>query len=182
MNRFLFPNKPTRFHDIKFPETLKLEEWFAQPKWDGHRALILHDGRKIKIYSRQGSLLTLAKGRGWEPLIAYVLKDLRAPWLLDGEMLRDAKKIIVWDYAYIGGDQFTQLPYEARFMKLLRLVPAHGPLELIENFRGEQYREILRPPVDPNLEGFVLKRRNATNLWGLTSTSEVATQLKYRFR
>ena len=181
---FAFPNKPIRFYDVQgFISSLKEEDWISQPKWDGHRAEIVCDeAGKITVFSRNKTRLALAKNNwGWLNML-----DIPRPWLLDAELLRDGR-MITWDYAMINGQYGTIRPYLERLTKLEKMVPkklTHGDhsIEVIETLPLNGYRKFLLKAGDPALEGFVLKNKMATDLWGPNSTKEVASQFKYRFK
>ena len=182
-NMFVFPNKPIRIFDpSSFVSNLDLSQWVVQPKWDGHRALPMCDEKgEVTVYSRHGTPLSLAKNN-WQWLS---MLDLPRPWLLDGEMLPCGKRLIVWDYAILGGQYGMLKPYRER-LNLLGGWPTRTKdgrsIEIIDTRPGKAYREIMLLAGLKSLEGFVLKRRDATNLWGPHSTCEVSSQFKYRFK
>lgn len=176
---FVWPNKPIRIYNIdKLLATLPLENWICQPKWDGKRVepWCDEDG-KIVLYGRQGQVFP----EKWAWLESL---PLERPWLLDGELLRDGR-MIVWDYAIMGGSNEYRLPYSERLNLLkCRLQPksiGNQSFSLIETYPAAEYERILNRVKGNQLEGIVFKSLGSTNLWGVHSTSEVGTQFKYRF-
>lgn len=111
---------------------------------------------------------------------------LPQPWFLDSELLRDGR-LFVWDFAVLAGVSRYRLPYHTRLNTLKEALTS--PIEnqglvvsLIETMPAVQYQEILSREGSAHLEGFVWKDLNATDLWGPNSTSEVSSQLKFRFK
>jgi ATP-dependent DNA ligase len=179
---FVFPNKPIRVYQPDVLTKFGLDGWIVQPKWDGHRVLPYCDkDGKITAFSRHGRPLALA-ANDWDWLS---MLQIPRPWLLDGELTRSGR-MIIWDYGVLDGDQSTSLPYDTRLTTLQAMLSplkkGGKVIELVETLDASEYEKILAREGEPDLEGVVFKRRNAKNLWGLTSTSEVPSQVKYRFR
>jgi ATP-dependent DNA ligase len=179
---FIFPNKPIRTYN---PASLvsalgDVGRWVVQPKWDGKRVEIecSADGR-VTLYGRQGQLF---KER-WPWLGALALPR---PWFLDGELLRDGR-IFIWDAAILGGNAVHRDPYGPRLALLQEALPAPvtqqgQTIACAETLPATAYQQLLSREGAPGLEGVVWKSLDAKNLWGVTSTSEVNTCYKYRFR
>src|SRR5688572_28556191 len=58
------------------------ERWAFEPKWDGFRAIVHRDGRRLRILSRWGTDLT-----GRLPELAPLAGALPADTTLDGELV-----------------------------------------------------------------------------------------------
>lgn len=174
---FLFPNKPCRFYRLEFLKKIDLNNRIAQPKWNGHRCLPVFDGEKLIIYSRHGTPLSRAAGNKWKHLKDF---QIPTPWQLDGELTASGR-LIIWDYAVMGRDATITMDYGERLAVLQGLENLPKGVELIETYPGTEYQKILDRKGEPELEGFVLKRIDACDLWGRYSTFENADQLKYRF-
>lgn len=180
---FYYPNKPVRIYT---PDKIlgiierSVPDWICQPKWNGKRVEIDYTG-KVKLFSREG--------RYWEkeqwPWLTELPLD--APWFLDGELL-PGKKIYIWDYAVMNGIPQYKEPYKIRLDYLTsRLTPItfinNGQtLSLVQTLPATAYEAFLGRKGDALLEGIVWKKLTATNLWGPYSTSELPSQIKYRFK
>lgn len=179
---FFYPNKPIQIYDIEklIPELGDLVWWGLQPKWNGKRIEIHHDGKALRLFSREGREWFLPE---WE-----WLKDipLPQPWWLDGEVLRDGR-IYVWDYALLSGERVYKTQYAPRLAHLCGTLGTepiiHGDtsLSVIQTTDAMEYPLLLGQQDDPMLEGMVWKNLKATNLWGPHSTTKVSSMFKYRF-
>lgn len=179
MNQFLFPNKPIRTYSPKeWLKSIKSNDWLVQPKLDGKRALVsLGQDNKLIVYNRYGQ--PCQENRKFQFLKSL---NLPKPFLLDGELLRN-NKIVIWDYAILNGKSEYNLPYLERFNKLQSLFLKNkiSEIEIIASLDSIDYLKILAK-TSSFLEGVVFKMKQATNLWGLYSTSEVGSQIKYRLK
>lgn len=180
---FIYPNKPVRFYDLKrMIAAGNDEEWVLQPKWDGHRAIIdcsLDGG--IIVNSRHGTPLTLAKNN-WQWLS---ILEIPRPWTLDGELTRDGR-LIVWDFAVLGGVIYFPAPYRERLKflksaKSLNMKKGSQSVSVIEMVKPSEYKKFLLQRSDTALEGLVMKRLDARDFWSINATIDVGSQLKFRF-
>jgi ATP-dependent DNA ligase len=176
---FIWPNKPLRIYDPSRVRGFATPTWIAQPKWDGKRVEIdcSMDG-VITLYGRQGQLFP----ERW-PWLQEL--PLPRPWFLDGELLRDGR-IFVWDFAIFAGRYAYRTQYGERLDTLQKAIGSPvtrggQTLACVETLQACDYETLLRRRGEPHLEGIVWKDRAATNLWGVTSTREVASCVKYRF-
>jgi ATP-dependent DNA ligase len=175
MNSFVFPNKPIKIHTSNL-RSISFGDWIVQPKFDGHRALPACDeSGNITIFSRHGRPLSRAKGRKDIGKI-----DWPTPWLLDGEMTVDGR-LIIWDLAVLGGVDFTRHPYLNRLKFLESLKDLSPGITIIKTLPASEYEKLFLDRSDSAVEGVVFKKKLATDLWGGTSTKEVASQLKLKF-
>lgn len=181
---FYYPNKPIRIYDpAGVFASLSASDWIVQPKWNGKRIQPFCDKNgKLTLYNRHGTIFN-REDKKLHPIWDHLNSlPLPKPWFLDGELI-GLNRIVVWDYALIGGVEEFRLPYQLRLEKLQELLINSICLELIETLPGKNFREIMLRGKNPEskLEGFVLKRLDAANLWGPNSTSENGNQLKFRF-
>jgi len=187
---YVFPNKPLRIYNVsRILNIVESDNWIVQPKWDGHRALPHCDENgKVTVFSRQGTPLTLAK----KDFTWLSLLPIPRPWLLDGELLRDGR-MIIWDYAFMGISEsgipnyVCKKEYGSRLSELQKIFDQKFTknkfsIELIDTYPAKVYNRIMLKAGDKNLEGFVLKNKAAIDLWGISSTREVSSQLKFRFK
>jgi ATP-dependent DNA ligase len=178
---FYFPNKPIRIYDPqRFVGNLKpVGDWVAQPKWDGKRAMVSCDDHgQVSLSSREGRSWP-KENWGW-----LVELKLPRPWFLDTELLRDGR-IFVWDFAVLGGKALYREAYRSRLEILKGLAPCvkgSQSIEVIESVEAVSYQTLTARAGQASLEGVVWKNLNATDLWGPHSTTEVASQFKFRFK
>lgn len=153
-------------------------------KWDGIRALVHHDGRDLRVKSRNLNDITsqypelqdLREALGTRDavldgeIVAFDERGLPSFQKLQGRLgvasaamvrrKRDEVPIIylVFDVLYLDGADTTQLPYEER-RGLLEALDLGGPhVQLSPSYRG-QGRVLL---ATPGLEGIVAKRLGST--------------------
>lgn len=179
----IIPNKPLRIYQPdEFISKINTKEWVVQPKWDGHRALpFCTEAGKLTVMNRQGTPLTRAK----DSFTWLSLLNIPRPWQLDGE-LTQSSRLIIWDIATLGGKYIFDTPYLERLKQLEKLIPNNltknnTSIEVIETLKASQYKRLLLKRGDPYLEGFVFKNSRATDLWGPYKTTEVPSQIKYRY-
>jgi ATP-dependent DNA ligase len=167
---FYYPNKPIRTYSIENVLPI-VETWFCQAKMNGKRVLPFFDGRTLTLFGRQGQ-----KFKEYFPELKAL--QLPTPWLLDGELLRSGR-IFLWDYAVLDGKLVSQTPYHERWKNLNDNWRPMDTCALVPTVLSKDYKNLLSLD-DPELEGLVWKDPKATNLWGLHSTSEVSSQVKWR--
>lgn len=178
--RFIFPNKPVRVYNLEATAKMCGPDWIVQPKIDGHRAIVCVDGKGgVEVLSRHGNKLTLAKKWNWDWLNGLKLK---APFMLDGE-LTSTGGLFVWDFAYLGGEAWYGRPYRDRLTVLLDVPPLRDECQRLEA------RTVWTWPASKHdrlvcglQEGVVFKDLSARDMWGVYSTVETPSQLKYKWR
>jgi ATP-dependent DNA ligase len=179
---FVYPNKPIRTYNPVglLPALGDLSNWVVQPKWDGKRVEIeCTETGTVTLYGREGQRF---KER-W-PWLSDL--PLPKPWFLDGELLRDGR-IFIWDAAILDGEKAYREAYGPRLELLQRAVPEPltqqgQTIACIETLPAESYQQLLAREGEKGLEGIVWKSTKATNMWGVTSTTEVNTCFKFRFK
>lgn len=172
------PNKPIRVYNPNIILST-IFNWIAQNKYDGKRTIIACENDQVILYGRLGQ-----KFKEKRPWLAGL--SLPQPWLIDGELLRNGN-IYAWDYAILAGRPQYHLPYLERWNLLKDLTPLEESgkrFAIVESRKADAYLELLEPGVPDHslVEGVVWKSPSATNLWGLSSTSEIGTQIKWRLK
>jgi hypothetical protein len=190
-NPFLYPNKPVLFHRLETLEAhIDLSKYLVQPKYNGDRAIVScsKDG-KVVVFSRLRRELNGTKGKF--DYLADAVK-LPKPWVLDGEWVKEKFGIYWWDVGMVGGKFVGGTPYKERFEKYEELVgriqmPADHKMPFLcrtiwAECDSKHYQAVKDISIQgvSSLEGLVYKLKDATDLWGVSSTSERPSQLKWR--
>lgn len=173
---FYYPNKPVRIYDVdKFVETLD-DNWIAQPKLNGKRVLPCFDQEKFSLFNRHGAACKETNH------FSFLKKLIPGPFLLDGEYLRNGN-IVIWDYAVLNGDEEYTTEYSYRLSKLSNLMKDihHPKFSMVNTMPAKFYPKILSEKSE-FLEGIVFKNLRAKNLWGIYSTNDVGSQVKFRLK
>jgi len=121
MREFLFPSKPKKVYDPAKVIPHLTGEWVCQFKLNGSRAEP-SGKRKVKIFDRHGTTLTISTERNWNEL----LKLFPAPFILDGELIgrkqgEVSNRLYLWDAPVLGGEDLTKKPYGYRYKRLQEL-------------------------------------------------------------
>jgi hypothetical protein len=185
---FLYPNKPIRIFNLtETLATLNPEDWFVQPKWKGDRVIIsIQKSGKITMWSRHRRILSRA-GDDWNWLDLTWSGERDA--LLDGQLLSDGQTIYIWDQIMENGEIVTtKRPLYASYDRRciiwgdLYMIGHNGrTIKSCDNYNAEHWRFCIERHVEnPNFEGLVFKRKDATDMWGITETKETPSQLKWR--
>lgn len=166
-------------------------EWAYEVKLDGYRALLMKDGTKVQIRSRNDKNLTTTY-----PTVAAAGTRLRAESaIVDGEIValdesgrpsfqalqhrgRSAKGQVVFyafDLVYLNDDDLTGLPLDDRRSKLRSVVTDSGAL-LSDELPGTA-AEIVAAVRGLGLEGVIAKKRASSYLPGERSGEWVKLKL-----
>jgi DNA ligase D-like protein (predicted ligase) len=167
-------------------------QWSYEVKWDGYRALLLKDGSRTKLISRNLKDLTADY-----PHIAAAAKSLPDSVLLDGEIValdehgrptfqalqhRSVKRTAVVFYAFdllhLGSTRYLRRPLRDRRAALTDLTFA-SPLLLSTPLPGtpDQIEKVIR---DAGLEGVVAKRLDSIYEPGRRSPAWVKVKFSQR--
>ncbi len=155
-----YPDKPKHIYTLRL---VKESEWFAQPKLDGHNALIMKEAGKTIVLSRHMNTLkiTQAMQKACEALPIENGTVLNAEWT----KLRKAWKeegMWLFDILYEKGQWVGGLPAEERYAKVAEIQKGTPPtihlIEVVETGFADLYRRIIG---DMKTEGIVLKRRGS---------------------
>ncbi|MEE9299220.1 MAG: non-homologous end-joining DNA ligase [Acidimicrobiia bacterium] len=169
-----------------WPAPFSDDDWFFEPKWDGVRVILTHDGVRVSLRSRRGNDMT---GR-YSELIGV---ELEGPVVLDGEIVvldeagapsferlqqRSGRfspavaaahpvSLVVFDVLHRGGRALVGEPLEARLQELaaLDLVDPLARTDPVEAAGLELWQAV----IERDLEGMVAKRRGSLYRPGVRS-------------
>jgi len=150
------------------------DAWLYEAKFDGYRALVLKDGPRVTIISRNGNDLTRSY-----PAVRQAAEKLTAKAaVIDGEVVafdesgrpsfqqlqhRTAKSTAIryfaFDLLHLNGTDLQSEPLMARRAALRKLV-AESELEFSDELRGTP-DQIVQAIASVGLEGVVAKRRDS---------------------
>jgi DNA ligase D-like protein (predicted ligase) len=167
------------------------DEWMYEVKFDGYRALLLKDGERVDIRSRNDKNLTTAY-----PSVAAAGRRLHAgSAVIDGEIVAvgadghpsfqalqhrsahpgHAIVFYAFDLLHLAGEDLTGLPLEERRRKLLEVLNGSGVLLSIELPGTSQ--QVIKAVQGLGLEGVIAKRRTSRYTPGERNTSWVKLKL-----
>lgn len=175
---YIWVNKPLRVYN-PLGILPKISGWTAQPKYDGKRVLIACENNKVTLFGRQNQ--KFKEERPWLAELPFV-----QPFLLDGELLRNGN-IYFWDYAIMGGEAHYRKRYRERWKQIkdLQSVECGGHrFALVDVVVAKDYQKLMEPSMSDfeAIEGCVFKNPDATDMFGIYSTSEVSSMIKYRIK
>ena len=151
------------------------DDWVYELKFDGYRALLMKDGGRVQIRSRNDKDLTAAY-----PSLASAAKKLRAAQaVVDGEIVAvDASgrpsfqalqhrsshpghtvAFYAFDLLYLDGTDLTKAPLDARRARLPAVLDSSGILQSIELPGTPQ--QVIEAVTGLGLEGVIAKRRSS---------------------
>jgi ATP-dependent DNA ligase len=142
------------------------DEWQYEPKWDGFRCLVFHDGDKVELQSKSGQPLT----RYFPEVVDAVRKIRATSFVLDGE-------IVVPIDAVFSFDALLQRihPAASRVQKLAVETPALLILfDLLVDGDGTSLIGELLPQRRTRLEQFARKHLDAGRIRLSPFTTELA--------
>lgn len=154
--------------------------WLIEPKLDGYRMGALHDGKQVRLVSRNGKIWN-----GRCPQISAQLKRLLPPGtIVDGELVADAAlgtaskskhsfqalqrqaragataglTYFIFDILTLRGTDLRPLSLKDRKQILKSLLPdGRGAVRLLRPLRGPAHRA-LESAIERGYEGIILKR------------------------
>jgi bifunctional non-homologous end joining protein LigD len=158
------------------------DAWWAQPKYDGRRTMIMKEGLSVSGINRTGLTVGLP-----EPVAAAVRAVPVDSCLLDGELVGDVYHCFDCLRRNVAGDDneggdLRDEPYALRYEAALNLVDAvpHDALRYAETATTEpRKRELLARLRDQRAEGIVFKQRLAPYTHGRPAVG--GPQLKLKF-
>jgi ATP-dependent DNA ligase len=178
--QWTYPPKPLTMH-IGDLAKFDAARWFAQIKYDGHRAHPILDDRGLLVHSRQNKPLGVSEA------IRDALKKMGIP---DGTMLdsewnaRRASKdegLFVFDALWWGGEWIGSEPVEARYERI-RSLNFNGPIHLVANVQAG-FTDLMKAIIGKNAtEGIVLKRRGFTIPRLLRDSKDIPDMVKIKWR
>lgn len=151
------------------------DDWWAQPKFDGRRVLILKDRETVTGINRTGLTIPLPAA-----VAAAVLSMPADRCLLDGELVGDVYHC--FDLLNRGDDDLRDEPYARRYDAALDLVDAvpHDALRYAETaVTADRKRRLVDRLWRENAEGAVFKQRLTPYTHGRPAVG--GPQLKLKF-
>lgn len=161
-------------HHTRLNALLSQPDVYGQPKHDGHRVLIISDGRDVTATNRKGEE---------RPLPEEIAKEIRliAPWgrtVFDGELV--GTKYFCFDLLAWSGQDITLHGYEQRLAAIPRFDGCRY-LHKIATAAGAQAKvQMLQDIIEMGLEGMVFKDRSARYTAGRPASG--GPQLKYKLK
>jgi ATP-dependent DNA ligase len=175
-----YPPKPLTMHIgdlVKFDSA----RWFAQIKYDGHRAHPIRDERGSLIQSRHNKPLNVG------PAIREALQKMGMPegTMLDcewnGRRASKDEELFIFDALWWGGEWIGSEPVEARYERL-RSLNRTGPIHLVANVESG-FTDLMKAIIGKNkTEGIVLKRRGFTIPRLLRDSKDIPDMVKIKWR
>lgn len=174
----------------KLPEG---EEWLYEPKLDGYRALVLKDGKRVQILSRNEKDLTKMY-----PTVAAAARGLNAQQtVIDGEIValcEDGRPsfqalqhrgshpkhqiaFYAFDVLNVNGRDLTSEPLIERRAHLPKIVAANATIRLSLDLPGRAV-EIVQALRAAGIEGVIAKRKDSTYQPGERSNDWVKLKLE----
>lgn len=185
------------------PADLHGSEWFFELKWDGIRALVVADGEKVRLLSRNGNDMSASypelTDRGcWPPqdfiadgeIIAVGPRGRPDFGLLQGRMKLtrpgDVKKaraaipvrLMLFDLLAEAGEDLRRRPARERRERLVDFYrPSDCPVQLSETL-DERVEHILESARELGLEGVMAKRVDSRYVSGQRSRSWIKLKIE----
>jgi bifunctional non-homologous end joining protein LigD len=150
-------------------------EWLHEIKHDGYRLIVVRDGARVRLFTRNGHDWT-----GRYPLIVEAaLKHRQTSFVIDGEAVLlgvdgvsdfnglhsrkhdDEVQLYAFDILALDGDDLRKLPLSMRKANLARLLARRPEGIFVSDFeQGEIGPDLFRAACNMGLEGLVSKRRD----------------------
>jgi bifunctional non-homologous end joining protein LigD len=167
------------------------DDWMYEVKFDGYRALLMKDGDRIQVRSRNDKDLTLA----YPSIAAAGRRMLANQAVVDGEVVavdgdgrpsfqalqhrsahpRHAIVFYAFDLLHLDGDDLTRAPLHERRAKLPRVLGESGVLLSIELPGTPQ--QVIDAVTGLGLEGVIAKRKTSPYTPGDRNTAWVKLKL-----
>ncbi|MCA1842931.1 MAG: hypothetical protein LC792_07010 [Actinobacteria bacterium] len=174
------------------PLPTDVERWAFEPKWDGFRAMVHSDGRRVRVVSRRGTDLT-----GRLPETAPLTGALPAGTTVDGELVvvdsegridfegmrrrgfgqPSAGRLlfVAFDIVALAGDDLTARRWDTRRAMLVDL-GLDGPAWVTTPSYPGEGTSLLEATRAQGIEGVVAKRLDAPYRPGVRTTAWVKTK------
>ncbi|VXC65462.1 3'-phosphoesterase / DNA ligase D / DNA repair polymerase [Burkholderia sp. 8Y] len=161
-------------------------DWVTETKLDGYRLLARIDGKRVKLFTRNGhdwtakfptlksELQKLAVSSAWLDGEIVVLKD----GIPSFSALQDAVDgpsnsgivFFLFDLMYIDGQDLRSVPLSSRRARLATLLEDGGEHLILSQDFDAPAAQVFEAAAKLGLEGLVLKRRDAPYVSGRTET------------
>jgi bifunctional non-homologous end joining protein LigD len=150
-------------------------DWIHEIKHDGYRLIVVRDGARVRLFTRNGHDWT-----GRYPLIVEAaLKNRQTSFVIDGEAVLlgvdgisdfdglhsrkydDEVQLYAFDILALDGEDLRKLPLSMRKANLARLLARRPEGIFVSDFeQGEIGPDLFRAACNFGLEGLVSKRRD----------------------
>ena len=150
-------------------------EWLHEIKHDGYRLIVVRDGARVRLFTRNGH-----DWAGRYPLIVEAaLKNRQTSFVIDGEAVLlgvdgisdfnglhsrrydDEVQLYAFDILALNGEDLRKLPLSLRKTNLARLLARRPEGIFVSDFeQGEIGPDLFRAACNFGLEGLVSKRRD----------------------
>ena len=169
------------------------DEWLYEAKFDGYRAVVLKDGRSVRILSRKGRTLTA----DYPQVQAAAAALDAASAAIDGEIVafdehgrpsfqqlqhRSSKgtsiRFFAFDLLHLNGVDLKALTLEERRARLARLLKKSS-IEFSQELPGTP-EQVIHAVSEVGLEGVVAKRRDSRYEAGKRSPAWQKLKLQHR--
>jgi bifunctional non-homologous end joining protein LigD len=169
------------------------DDWLYEAKFDGYRAIVMKEGRTVRIHSRRGNDLT----RDYPQVQAAVLALKTNAAMIDGEIVafdehgkpsfqqlqhRTAKgtavRLFAFDLLHLNGKDLMRAPLEERRAHLETLL-RNSSVEFSQELPGTA-EQVSHAVAEVGLEGVVAKRRDSRYESGKRSGAWQKLKLQHR--
>ncbi|OPY95781.1 DNA ligase [Bradyrhizobium sacchari] len=158
-------------------------DWFHEIKYDGYRLRLEHNGRGVRLITRNAYNWT----NRFPLIMQAALRNREQQFVIDGEAVilgvdvvsdfdalhsrqhDDEVQLYAFDVLTVGGEDLRQLPLETRKTNLARVLRGRPDGIFIAPFEsGAIGPDLFRAACDLRLEGIVSKRRDRPYVAGRT--------------
>lgn len=163
--------------------------WVAEPKWDGHRAIVRVRGGRIDIVSSTGKPRT----EHWPWLVAALRESVGGDVIVDGEVIAygddgrhsfqavgradRAHSFVAFDVLALDGTVLIDVPWQERRSLLESAVTAGGSVSITPV--TDDIEAMVAVTKAQRYEGVIVKRTDSVYLPGKRTSSWV--KVKYRY-
>ncbi len=151
-------------------------EWIHEIKHDGYRMIVERDGKRVRLFTRNGHDWT----DRYPLIVEAALKNRTSKFVIDGEAVLlgldgisdfnglhsrrhdDEVQLYAFDILALEGDDLRKLPLSMRKANLQRLLARRPEGIFVSEFeQGEIGPDLFRKACEFGLEGLVSKRRDS---------------------
>jgi bifunctional non-homologous end joining protein LigD len=152
------------------------KDWLHEIKHDGYRLIVQRDGKRVRLFTRNGHDWTAR----YPLIVEAALKNRSSSFVIDGEAVLlgvdgvsdfnglhsrrhdDEVQLYAFDVLALDGDDLRKLPLTLRKTNLARLLARRPDGIFIAPFeQGEIGPDLFRKACEFGLEGLVSKRRDS---------------------
>jgi bifunctional non-homologous end joining protein LigD len=150
-------------------------EWLHEIKHDGYRLIVVRDGARVRLFTRNGHDWTAR----YPLIVEAALRNRQTSFVIDGEAVLlgvdgvsdfnalhsrrhdDEVQLYAFDILALNGEDLRKLPLGLRKTNLARLLARRPEGIFVSDFeQGEIGPDLFRAACNMGLEGLVSKRRD----------------------